>query len=297
MECTSMSKPNGDDRHRHDLLQTILKGHFASDDAELIASIKAAAEFIDLPSGGVLFHQGEHSDDVYFVLSGRLLALAEANGESKILGEIGRGETVGELALFTGEPRSASIVALRDSSVVKVTRQIVERALAKSPQSSSIGFDGRNESVRPRPFLSISAFLPSRLASTQRLWRDACEPRGGTAQPRGSWVPMTSASSSARMPQAQSAKIMTRSLITSTGSRPRARRFISSPTHASPPGRSSVCRTATKSYWSGMAARTRALQAWKAAISRARRRSRSRGGHSSFCMASRPKARPAPRNG
>jgi NTE family protein len=111
-----MSKPNGDDRHRHDLLQTILKGHFASDDAELIASIKAAAEFIDLPSGGVLFHQGEHSDDVYFVLSGRLRALAEANGESKILGEIGRGETVGELALFTGEPRSASIVALRDSS-------------------------------------------------------------------------------------------------------------------------------------------------------------------------------------
>src|SRR6266851_2195583 len=134
MECTSMSKPNGDDRHRHDLLQTILKGHFASDDAELIASIKAAAEFIDLPSGDVLFHQGEYSDDVYFVLSGRLLALAEANGESKILGEIGRGETVGELALFTGEPRSASIIALRDSSVVKVTRQVVERALAKSPQ-------------------------------------------------------------------------------------------------------------------------------------------------------------------
>jgi len=129
-----MSKPNGDDRHRHDLLQTILKGHFASDDAELIASIKAAAEFIDLPSGDVLFHQGEYSDDVYFVLSGRLLALAEANGESKILGEIGRGETVGELALFTGEPRSASIIALRDSSVVKVTRQVVERALAKSPQ-------------------------------------------------------------------------------------------------------------------------------------------------------------------
>src|SRR5713101_8076114 len=57
MECTSMSKPNGDDRHRHDLLQTILKGHFASDDAELIASIKAAAEFIDLPSGDVLFHR------------------------------------------------------------------------------------------------------------------------------------------------------------------------------------------------------------------------------------------------
>lgn len=129
-----MSDTNGDNQHRHDLLQTILKGHFASDDAELIASIKASAEFIDLPSGATLFRQGEHSDDVYFVLSGRLRALAETKGGSKILGEIGRGETVGELALFTGEPRSASIVALRDSSVVKVTRQTVERTLAKSPQ-------------------------------------------------------------------------------------------------------------------------------------------------------------------
>src|SRR5882757_9450129 len=129
-----MSEPNGDNQHRHDLLQTILKGHFASDDAELIASIKASAEFIDLPSGATLFRQGEHSDDVYFVLSGRLRALAETKSGSKILGEIGRGETVGELALFTGEPRSASVIALRDSSLVKVTRQIVERTLAKSPQ-------------------------------------------------------------------------------------------------------------------------------------------------------------------
>ncbi|WP_315834526.1 patatin-like phospholipase family protein [Bradyrhizobium prioriisuperbiae] len=129
-----MSEPNGDNQHRHDLLQTILKGHFASDDAELIASIKASAEFIDLPSGATLFRQDDHSDDVYFVLSGRLRAFADTKGGSKILGEIGRGETVGELALFTGEPRSASVIALRDSSLVKVTRQVVERTLARSPQ-------------------------------------------------------------------------------------------------------------------------------------------------------------------
>lgn len=113
-----MSESNGAGRHRHDLLQTILKGHFASDDADLIASIKASAEFIDLPSGAILFHQGEHSDDVYFVLAGRLRAHLDIRGETRILGEIGRGETVGELALFTGEPRSASIIALRDSLVV-----------------------------------------------------------------------------------------------------------------------------------------------------------------------------------
>lgn len=129
-----MSELSREDRHRHELLQTILQGHFSSDDKGLIEDIQSEAEFIDLPSGGVLFLQGEHSDDVYFLLSGRLRALAQVGGENTTLGEIGRGETVGELALFTGEPRSASIVALRDSSVVKVTRQQIERALAKSPQ-------------------------------------------------------------------------------------------------------------------------------------------------------------------
>jgi NTE family protein len=130
----AMLELNREDRHRHDLLQTILSNHFSSDDAELIDSIQSEAEFIDLPSGEVLFLQGEHTDDVYFLLSGRLRAYAEAGGETTTLGEIGRGETVGELALFTGEPRSASVVALRDSSVVRVTRRQVERALARSPQ-------------------------------------------------------------------------------------------------------------------------------------------------------------------
>lgn len=158
-----MLQAYGDDRHRQDLLRTILKGHFASDDAGLIASIEAAAEFIDLPSGGVLFHQGEHSDDVYFVLSGRLRALADSNGDTRILGEISRGETAGELALFTGEPRSASVTALRDSSVVKVTRQTIERALATSPQvalqMTRIVIERFRRSERERQALSVPVNL------------------------------------------------------------------------------------------------------------------------------------------
>ena len=82
-----------------------------------------------------LLRQGDVSDDVYFVLSGRLRAFSEtASGARKILSEIGRGETIGELALFTGEPRSASIVAVRDSLLVKVTRATIERAIMQNPE-------------------------------------------------------------------------------------------------------------------------------------------------------------------
>jgi NTE family protein len=153
------------DHHKHELLRTILKGHFSSDDAELIEAIQSETEFIDLQSGGVLFRQGDRSDDVYFLLSGRLRAYIEDGERRTTLGEIGRGETVGELALFTGEPRSASIIALRDSALVKVTRQLVERALARSPQialqmtRTIIERFRRSERQRQAPIIPVNVCL------------------------------------------------------------------------------------------------------------------------------------------
>jgi NTE family protein len=129
-----MLKLDSDHQHQHALLKSILRNHFASDNAEILEAIQSEADYIDLGPGEILLQQGDVSSDVYFVLSGRLRALTESGGASRILGEIGRGETIGELAMFTGEPRSASIVALRNCSVVKVTRAAIEAAISKQPQ-------------------------------------------------------------------------------------------------------------------------------------------------------------------
>src|SRR5258708_30763148 len=130
-----MLKLDPDDSHEQELLKTILRNHIASDNAEILEAIRSGAEYIDLGSGETLFRQGDISDDVYFVLSGRLRALSESElGTGRILGEIARGETIGELAMFTGEPRSASIIALRNSLVVKVTRAAIEATIRKEPQ-------------------------------------------------------------------------------------------------------------------------------------------------------------------
>jgi NTE family protein len=153
------------DRHKHELLRAILRGHFAADDAKLIEVIESEAEFVTLRSGGLLFRQGDQNDDVYFLLSGRLRAYREDGERPTMLGEIGRGETVGELALFTGEARSASIIALRDSTLVKVTRQLIERALAISPQialqmtRTVIERFRRSERLRPAPIVPVNVCL------------------------------------------------------------------------------------------------------------------------------------------
>ncbi|QUS40976.1 cyclic nucleotide-binding domain-containing protein [Tardiphaga alba] len=126
--------PDFADQPSRQLLQTILGNHFATDDAGILAAIEAGTHYIDLSSGETLFRQGDPGDDVYFVLSGRLRAIVMNGNDRKVLGEIRRGETIGELALFTGEPRSASIIAMRDSSVAKVSRSVVEAAISKVPQ-------------------------------------------------------------------------------------------------------------------------------------------------------------------
>ncbi|WP_347263942.1 patatin-like phospholipase family protein [Nitrobacter sp.] len=128
-------KSDPDLQQRDALLQTVLRDYFASDNAAILHTIRSEAEYVDLVSGTILLRQGDISNDVYFVLSGRLHAFSETeSGARKILGEIGRGETIGELALFSGEPRSATVVAVRDTLLVKVTRAMIERTILQHPK-------------------------------------------------------------------------------------------------------------------------------------------------------------------
>jgi NTE family protein len=128
-------KPDPDLQQREALLHTVLRNYFGSSNDAILRTIQSEADYIDLASGAILLRQDDISDDVYFVLSGRLHAFSETeSGGRKILGEIGRGETIGELALFTGEPRSATIVAVRDSLLIKVTRAMIEHAIVRSPE-------------------------------------------------------------------------------------------------------------------------------------------------------------------
>ena len=127
-------RPDPDRQQREALLKTVLRNYFASDNAGILRTLQSEADYVDLASGATLLRQGDVSDDVYFVLSGRLHAFSETeSGARKILSEIGRGESIGELALFTGEPRSATIVAVRDSLLIKVTRAMIEHAILQDP--------------------------------------------------------------------------------------------------------------------------------------------------------------------
>lgn len=58
-----------------------------------------------------LIRQGDPGDSIFIIQDGSCTVVATNEGESYQLARLGRGEVVGEMAVLTGEPRSASVVA------------------------------------------------------------------------------------------------------------------------------------------------------------------------------------------
>jgi len=116
-----------------ELLDACLIRHFGVDDKKFHAFIEDNASYIELNTGDYLLKKGDQTNQIFFLLSGHLRASLETPQGTIILGEIGRGETVGELALFTGKPRGADVVAIRDSVAVEISKSVLEKAIKKYP--------------------------------------------------------------------------------------------------------------------------------------------------------------------
>lgn len=85
---------------------------------DFLNKIAKDSEPVILNTGDTLIKQGEKGKFIYLVLEGRFFATHNREGGvSKKLGEIGKGEMIGEMAMVTGEPHSATVIAIRRSTV------------------------------------------------------------------------------------------------------------------------------------------------------------------------------------
>ena len=88
-----------------------------------------------LPGGETLFRAGESADAMYVILSGRLRVWLERGGAEHAVRELSRGQIVGELALLTGEPRSATVRAIRDTELARLSRAAFDAVRQNHPES------------------------------------------------------------------------------------------------------------------------------------------------------------------
>ena len=118
------------------LLEQTLREIFGELDADLLAQLLPKIEILELQGGGTLMRQGDPSDAMYLVLSGRLEALIVDEARSyRVLREIGRGEPIGEMGVISGAPRSATVRALRDCILARLDGQDFTDALQALPKA------------------------------------------------------------------------------------------------------------------------------------------------------------------
>jgi transcriptional regulator with AAA-type ATPase domain len=122
---------------------------FKSLSPELLKKIAGMAEFRAFPKGEVIIHEGDQGDSFYHVVSGsaRVFQISE-DGIDVTLNTLEPGESFGEMALLTGEPRSASVDTKETSCFLVISKQGFEDVVAKSPEFS----------------LALSKILSSRLS-------------------------------------------------------------------------------------------------------------------------------------
>ena len=70
---------------------------------------------------------------LYLVVSGRLQIVREIPGGTNVIGEVGPGETVGEVALLGGQRRLATIIAVRDTQLASLSFEAFQGILGKHP--------------------------------------------------------------------------------------------------------------------------------------------------------------------
>jgi predicted acylesterase/phospholipase RssA len=82
-------------------------------------------------AGEWLFHEGDPADSLFVVVGGRLKVLLDSPEGPRVVRELGPGAALGELALLTGAPRSASARAVRDSTVLELPDEAFMEAMTR----------------------------------------------------------------------------------------------------------------------------------------------------------------------
>jgi CRP-like cAMP-binding protein len=87
--------------------------------------------------GSLIVDFDDDSSDVFFIESGTVrVTIRSAGGREVILGDLGAGEIVGDMAAIEGLPRSANISALHRSVIARMPGSTFKEMVTKVPQAA-----------------------------------------------------------------------------------------------------------------------------------------------------------------
>lgn len=97
---------------------------FVSFTKDQVRELIAASNIVKVPSGKVIVDESEIDDSFYIILSGRTQVM---KGKERIA-SLGGGECFGEMSFISGQARSATVVAVTNCALLKISATLLDRS-------------------------------------------------------------------------------------------------------------------------------------------------------------------------
>ena len=111
-------------------------GHLKDDDRELLSSY---GEFFPGHPDTVIIEEGDEQTEVFVVISGKLQVHAQQDdGVARLLAEVGPGETLGEISLFTPGPATATVIATEFSQLWRIKDSDLIQFMTDNPGAGNV---------------------------------------------------------------------------------------------------------------------------------------------------------------
>src|SRR3990172_4954090 len=104
---------------------------------EALAALAQNASTRKLAKDDVLMRKGEPGDSLFLIHNGWVkIVTMDSKGDELIINKCGPGETIGEMALLDGAPRSATVIAMEDAEVLELKQDVFQNVLDQRPDVS-----------------------------------------------------------------------------------------------------------------------------------------------------------------
>jgi hypothetical protein len=101
--------------------------------AELNALASNARGHVFAP-GEIIIREGDSGSSMFVVSRGSVDVRVESNGTSRTLKRLSEGDFFGEMGLFTGEPRTANVVAADETEVLEIGHDAMKGLFETNPE-------------------------------------------------------------------------------------------------------------------------------------------------------------------
>jgi cAMP-dependent protein kinase regulator len=112
---------------------------FSAFPAEALAELLGSTSVRSYRPGSIIVREGEPGDSLFLIVDGSVeVSGTDPQGRPVALATLSRGDFFGEVAVLTGKPRTATVVAATEVAVIEISKETLEDISARHPQVKQV---------------------------------------------------------------------------------------------------------------------------------------------------------------